>query len=305
MPLRNSESVVAAAIASVLEQRDCVAEILISDDQSTDGTLAAARDAVASWRGPHHVRVLRATRRLAIDHIGALAALATSRLLVQAHGDDIALPGRLARLLAIHRRDAPALITSLCRSASGTGIVSDTAPKGWIEGFVPLISFVAWNPRGIMAGSRYALDRRVFEDFPRLDSSYLRIGHDALQAFRAWLVAGVWFCPDHLILRSGRPGQWSSRLWDERWMASRHFGFALHRLGVMRAMLTDLAHAREHKTVAADRIARAQELVTEGIGQMVEKLIDARDELSGLGLAPMWVAEETLQQINQDAAAKG
>ena len=300
MPLRNSERIVGDAVASVLQQRDCIAEIVISDDQSTDDTLAAARRVVADWRGPHHVGVLRTTRRLAVDHVGALASVATARLLVQAHGDDISLPGRMARLMAIHRDSEPSLITSLAKTMTDAGIIDDSMSAGWSEGLLPLVSFAVQNPRGMLAGARYAIDRRVFEHFPRLDSSYLRSGHDALQAFRAWLLSGVWLCAEPLILRSSGPDQWSRRLWDDRRQASRDFGYSLRRLGVMRAMLRDLAHAREHGMAAADRVERAQHLVTQGIWVVAQKLLDARDELHDRGLVAMWVEEDALERANRE-----
>ncbi len=51
MPVYNTESLVGTAVASVLGQQNCVADILISDDQSPDGTLAAVRRTVEAWRG--------------------------------------------------------------------------------------------------------------------------------------------------------------------------------------------------------------------------------------------------------------
>ena len=75
MPLYNSARIAGDAVASVLRQEGCIAEILISDDQSSDGTLAAAREALAGWRGPHRIRLFRSRRRLAHRRSHELAAV--------------------------------------------------------------------------------------------------------------------------------------------------------------------------------------------------------------------------------------
>jgi len=297
MPVRDSAPLVEAAVASVLAQEGCVAEILISDDQSSDGTLEAVRRTVAAWSGAHHVRLLRTTRRLAIDHLGALVAIAAAPLLVQAHGDDVSLPGRLARLLAIHRAHGPLLITSRVQWRRRSGLHEEPMLPGWEEGWLPFERFAAHNP-GFMAGARYAIDRRVFDCFPRLDSAYLPIGHDDLQSFRAALLGGVWFCAEPLLVCTRHSRQWSMRLWDLRRPASRAFGFRLHRLGVLRAMLRDLAHAAEHGIVPAGRIEAMRTVLMAGVEQSLTALLDARDELHRQGLSPLWIEEQVLARSN-------
>jgi glycosyltransferase involved in cell wall biosynthesis len=298
MPLYSSARIAGDAVASVLRQEGCIADILISDDQSPDGTLAAARQALAGWRGPHRVRLFRSRRRLIIDHIGALVAIATGNLLVQAHGDDISRRGRLARLLALHRESGASLITSLASKPVGERLQDEPLPENWPAGRVPQLRVVASNPNGILSGARYAVDRRVYDLFPRLDSDYLPIGHDSLLAIRASVLGGVWLCGEHLILRPERRRQWSNRLWDNRTWETGRFGYCLHRMGVLRAAHRDLAHVSKHKTVPADKIQAASKILTRASAIVVNELLDARDKLQRRGMAPMWVAEDVIEKGN-------
>jgi glycosyltransferase involved in cell wall biosynthesis len=293
MPVYSTEALVGAAVASILGQQGCVAEILISDDRSADGTLAAVRRSVAGWKGRHHVRILRATRRLAIDHLGALVSLSSAPLLVQAHGDDVSHPERLARLLAIHRKRGASLITSLANVKVGGRIVPEPMPQGWSKGRIALSAFLE-TPNRIMSGARYALDRRVFEAFPRLDSDYLEVGHDALQAFRATLLGGVWLSPRHLVSYARRPEQWSSRMIDGRHPASIDFGLLLRRLEVMRAARRDLEHAERQRSVPAERIDEARALLGEAFPRVAGRLLDAAQQMRRLGRVPFWVTQERL-----------
>ena len=303
MPVYNSARITGEAVASVLRQQDCIADILISDDQSSDDTLAAARAALAAWRGPHRVRVFRSRRRLVIDHIGALVAIATGPLLVQAHGDDLSRQDRLARLLAIHRETGASLITSLASKPVAGGLEHEALPENWPAGPVPLIRVVVSNPNAILAGARYAVDRRLYDLFPRLDSDYLTIGHNSLLAIRASLLGGVWLCPEPLILRPERRRQWSNRLWDNRTWETGRFGYCLHRMGVLRAAFRDLVHVRDQQTVPAEKIQSAAQLLTKASQTVVNEMLDARDRLQRRGLAPMWVKEDTIEKANLAVAS--
>jgi succinoglycan biosynthesis protein ExoU len=94
---RNAEATIARAVASSLAEPETL-EVLLVDDASTDGTVAAARDAA---RGAERLRVTAlpqnlgpgAARNLALDQ-------ARAPLVAVLDADDWMLPGRFARLLA-------------------------------------------------------------------------------------------------------------------------------------------------------------------------------------------------------------
>ncbi|HEY0835499.1 MAG TPA: glycosyltransferase family A protein [Azospirillum sp.] len=300
MPVRNTAGMVGDAVSSVLGQRGCVAEILVSDDGSDDGTLDVVLGAVRADRGPHTVTVLRTTRRLGIDHVGTLARASAGPLLVQAHGDDVSLPGRLATLRDLHRRTGASLITSSVRWEKAGAVVDEPVPAGYADGWVPLNALVAVNP-GIFAGARYAIGRAVFERFPPLTSAYLPIGHDVVQPFRAALLGGAWFCTQRLLRCGCHDGQWTYRLWDRRFPAAANFGFLLNRLGAMRAMAKDLDHAAATALLPDDRIAAARAVVDGAASAAFNELLRYREELRRMGREPLWVTEEELARANHGA----
>ncbi|HYH17066.1 MAG TPA: glycosyltransferase [Azospirillum sp.] len=305
MPVRNTAALVGEAVSSVLDQRGCAAEIVISDDHSDDGTLDAVLRVVRGDRGPHTVRVVRPVRRLAIDHVDALARAATCRLLVQAHGDDVSLPDRLTTLLDVHRTTGAALVTSAATLLTASGIADEPVPFIAESGWLPLETVIRTNPGGALAGARYALDRSVFERFPPLTSAYLPIGHDVLQAFRAALLGGVWLCAAPLIRWRQHDGQWTHALWDTRLPAANDFGFLLNRLGAMRAMGKDLDHAAATGLLPDDRVAAVRAVVNTAASRAFNDLLRLREDLRRLGREPLWVTVEEMARANTTGSVTG
>ncbi|WP_374440320.1 glycosyltransferase [Stella sp.] len=304
MPIRNSESRIAVAVRSVLEQSDCVADILISDDQSTDRTLAGARHAIEGWRGPHRVRLFRTARRLAIDHLPTLVGASGQDFLVQMHGDDEQLPGRAATQHEIHRRTGASLVSTVAIQIRGATMRREVLPPGVSEGLLPPATIAAGTPVHMLSGSRLALDRRLYDAFPPLDSAYLSIGHDILKSWRALLLGGVWIGARPLLAVHWHEGQWSNRLWDTRRPESTAFASHLHRLAVLRALRRDLAHVAAQGTVPAERVAEIRRLSESAWDQAIDRLLDAREALHRQGLEPAWTDLEDLLAMKRRAAAQ-
>jgi len=92
MPVRNGEHYLAAALDSVLGERDPILEVIVIDDGSTDGTVAMLED-----RRRRDPRVIIVTQPAS----GLVAALERGRryaraaLIARLDADDIAYPGRL------------------------------------------------------------------------------------------------------------------------------------------------------------------------------------------------------------------
>ena len=93
------EDYVAEAVRSVLAQEQVAAEVILSDDASTDRTFRIMAAAAEAYRGPHRLVVRRNRKNLGIDHIVQLVELAASDVMVMAHGDDLSEPQRCRRLL--------------------------------------------------------------------------------------------------------------------------------------------------------------------------------------------------------------
>jgi hypothetical protein len=304
MPIWNTEALVAPAVLSVLEQRDCVADILISDDQSTDRSLAAARRTIERWRGPHRVRLFRTTRRLVIDHLPTLVATSAMDFLVQAHGDDEQLPIRAAFQRDVHRRTGASLISSCAILMAGQELRREVLPPGVSEGMIPAATFARGTPIHMLSGCRLALDRRLYDAFPPLDSDYLSIGHDMLKSWRALLLGGLWVGAQPLLAVRRHDGQWSNRLWDTRRPESTLFASLLHRLAILRALRRDMAHVEAAGTVPPEQLGEVRRLSQGVWDQAVERLLDARETLHRQGLEPAWTDVEELLEMKRRAASQ-
>jgi glycosyltransferase involved in cell wall biosynthesis len=91
---------IAEAVRSALAQT-VPCEIIVSDDSSGDGTLAAAQEAVRGYDGPHRISLRSTARNLGLcGHLNDLATVASGEILVFLSGDDVAYPQRVETLLA-------------------------------------------------------------------------------------------------------------------------------------------------------------------------------------------------------------
>ena len=103
MAVYNAEAFVDEAASSVLEQDYADVELLISDDGSTDGTLAVARK--VQDRDPERVKVLHeSTNQGKATAANRALAEAEGELIAWLDGDDVMLPGKIAAQVALLER---------------------------------------------------------------------------------------------------------------------------------------------------------------------------------------------------------
>lgn len=91
VPARNAVATLAETLRSILAQ-DRLAEIIVVDDGSTDGTAG-----VAAGTGDRRIRVIPGPRTGIADALNAGLFAATGRYVARCDADDIFLPGRLHR----------------------------------------------------------------------------------------------------------------------------------------------------------------------------------------------------------------
>jgi glycosyltransferase involved in cell wall biosynthesis len=96
----NQEDLVAESLRSALAQTYRPLEIIVSDDASTDGTLAAVEAELARHQTTARVHVRCNPRNLGISaHVSVVCAMASGELIVLAAGDDLSAPQRCERLV--------------------------------------------------------------------------------------------------------------------------------------------------------------------------------------------------------------
>ncbi|WP_419897872.1 glycosyltransferase family 2 protein [Roseomonas sp. USHLN139] len=300
MPVYMSESMVAEAIASVLAQQGCVMEVIISDDASTDGTLQRAIEACRDYRGPHALRLLASQERAGIDHLGRLIGLARCDFLVEAHGDDVSLPGRMARLLALHREQGAALIVSAVEVRDGaTETVTPEAPvEGFRTGWLAVDRCIPPQGNGVLVGARYAFHRMIHDAFAPLDSRFIPSSHDRVQAFRAALLGKLWLTEEPLLQYRRHDRQGSKALADLQNRSTRSFGWSLRHLSALRAMQKDTRHAGQRGLIPPEEVERVTALLQAGSATFLSQLLDSRDALVRARQQAMWVSEDALRENN-------
>lgn len=92
----NQENMIEHAVAGLFAQDYPDLEILLSDDCSTDGTLARLHELAAAYKGPARVAVYRThENRGILSHWLEAVAQTTGEFVVMAAGDDVSYPHRV------------------------------------------------------------------------------------------------------------------------------------------------------------------------------------------------------------------
>ncbi|MCC8364249.1 glycosyltransferase [Lysobacter sp. A6] len=203
------QAMIGDAVRSALAQT-VPCEIIVSDDCSPDGgaTLAAAREAIAGYTGPHRVIVRSTPRNLGLcRHLTELASIATGDVLVCVGGDDVAYPQRTQRLLEAFEREPDAqVVGSLVDDIDGMDNVLVPRTRG-----TPYEIDQQWLlKRGKLAavlGASMAIRRTLFTGFPPLEGMV----EDNMLTLRA-VLAGRCFCLQESLVgyrrHAGNLGAW-------------------------------------------------------------------------------------------------
>lgn len=125
IPVRNARQTIESALTSITCQTDDSTEIVLVDDESTDGTSEFCT--LASGRDPR-IRVFSNPGRGIVDALNAGLIACQGRLVARMDADDEALPQRLAIQRAF--LDSHPEIAVLGGAAE---VVVDGKPTGWIE----------------------------------------------------------------------------------------------------------------------------------------------------------------------------
>ena len=99
----NHEAFIRLALESILAQTYPL-DLVISDDCSTDQTVAVMEAALCNYSGPHRIRLRRGKRNLGVcRNQNATLGLTEGELIVLFEGDDISIPDRVAQLVQNYR----------------------------------------------------------------------------------------------------------------------------------------------------------------------------------------------------------
>ncbi len=293
MPLYRQERFVADAVQSVLDQRDIVCEIILSDDASADRTLDLALDVVRRERRTtvHSVRVRRGTRRLRRAHMLALLEYASTPIVAQAHGDDVSLPIRMRELHAALAEETAVLASSPFVTIDESGDeIEPAADVGPGRSSLTLDQTLARPPWLIGAVQAWRPDRLSI--FRPLDLDYAPLGHDRILPVRAALLGGARVVGEPLVNRRIHGDNWSRQIVDTSdWRTGKH-GWNLARIMVLDVVLEDIARALDVGVVSNDRAEEARISVLALRARYGNELRAQHAALTGRGRRLMWVEEQ-------------
>jgi glycosyltransferase involved in cell wall biosynthesis len=244
---------VAAAVGGALAQEGIPLDIVISDDASKDRTWDEIGKAVAGYRGPHRVRLNRNPANMGMEHYNRIVELAEGDIVVIAHGDDVSLPHRAARLVEVMQREKVSLVTSDAYVAHTNGERAGTLGDTTESRRFAMGDLLTKGWQRSMLGATMAWRREVMTRFGGLDRSVLPAGYDLPMVFRATLLDGAYFLGEPLIEWRRHQSNLSEQLTDRsagRLIESE--GAAGHAVMVLMAMLNDLEYLRRHNPARDD-----------------------------------------------------
>lgn len=239
---RMRNTIAAAIHAAVAQTHPC--QIIVSDDSSGDGTLEAARAAVADAPPSMDIQVRSTARNLGLcAHLDELVALAQGGIIVCASGDDVAYPERAARLVEAFAAHPDAqLVGSAVDDIDATGKLLVPRTRALPES-VDQRWLLRRGKLATVLGASMAFRRGLVADLPPLAGSV----EDNMLTLRAVLVGECRCVPEPLLGYRRHGGNLNDRVFDR---STRDYaGFERRHRRVI-AMYRDIA-ADQRRCVAA------------------------------------------------------
>jgi hypothetical protein len=286
-PVWNGAKFLDESLPSVLKQQQVRAEIIVSDDCSSDESLQKIMAIVSAYQGPHDVVVLKTSARAEFDHVPLLAREARSDALIQAHQDDIAYPQR-SRVLVDGLRGSVRLVTSAADyRRDGRTYPAPARELERVRGFKTFEPYL-YSGHDVLIGSRFVMHADLFRRFPRIERGYLTGGLDILLPIRAMILGEVTRVEKPLLAVGVHRERWSTRLWDRQNAETGVFGYAVRRLTVLDRAGRELEQARSEGLVDESRAALLAGWFERARARFVVELVRAREKLVNDGFELTW-----------------
>lgn len=296
MPIYNCAEFVESAVTSILAQQHVTAEIIISDDASTDDTFARALATVQGYITQvgltHTVRMRRGTQRLARDHLHLLAATATSDLVCQAHGDDVSHCYRCTALVEAFESDPTASMIFV------NSIVIDHkdrvvwAPPGQISDTVNMVpaqrKTVIDAKNEQLVGSNMAWRPSAFQNFEPLSTEYSAYGHDRVMTFRSFLLGTCYILEAPLLKRRLHADNFHKELLKSPNGDENSFNAQRIKLTLWNTMKKDLICLQQKHLIDPDQFDQYTADINDNIIETARFLVEAQGRLLHNGHVNKW-----------------
>ena len=294
MPIRNCEDFIEDAIESVLGQADVVAEIIISDDASTDCTYQIALETVQRWiqqKGSvHTILMRRGEHRLRRLHFQLLNDAANCDVVFEAHGDDIQHPLRARKVLDIFESDPNACLVYVDRNLinelgqyieKNQSIFSSAA-------IIPIPTNYFFIEDTELIGAAMARRNSKLACFKRAIADLSAVAHDRIYGFRGALSGNCYFIKAPLYSRRIHLNNLHKQNYHEPQESNGDFGKNLIRVSFFKAMQSDLRDAFELKLINQAQFNEFNSLIIKNLEICFDWLLEAFKKLTELGYVINW-----------------
>lgn len=291
-----------AALQSLLAQECDPIVIIASDDGSTDGTFEAMVRVAEAYRGQHQLVIRRNDTNLGAGHIPALLPMVETDLIVRAHGDDIARPHRVARLVETWRRTGALLLGSNAAQIDGEGRPMGLYRQGPVAG-LDARSLIAQGFRPEFLGAAAAFERRLVQaPFGMPDPKQVFGGLDIILPIRAALIGRCVYVDEPLIEYRRHPGQASWQITDStRDRVTFDEGLRANNIPLRLQTIRDIQALHKHDRSRKD-LDGLHKLAVEALLAEVQAWSQLRVQLMNRGLRPSWIHRE--EAIRRTAEAQ-
>lgn len=193
----NQEDFIAEAVAAALAQEGPALEIILSDDCSTDRTFDIMQALATAYHGPHQVILNRNAENIGIvAHIRKASDLSSGEIIIAASGDDVSLPDRAAKIIAVFEATDAWLVHShaVCIDLQGNEVPSTYATADLIQG--AKLEKIAIS-QALYLGASAAIHRKILRKYGHINNPLAY--EDLIFGFRASLEGGVQFIDQPLV----------------------------------------------------------------------------------------------------------
>jgi glycosyltransferase involved in cell wall biosynthesis len=197
----NQEKYIKEAIEGAFNQTYSPLEIIISDDCSTDNTYEIIKKSVASYSGPHIIKLNRNENNLGIGgQMNRIIELTSGELIIASSGDDISIPIRTERIYIewIKNKETTYSIYSNLIKIDEFGVQQGKWNNSGIEQHSKTLDEVIERKIVWLYGCSHAFSRQVFLKFGRIDDNLLH--EDEVIPFRSLILGKILYIDEPLIL---------------------------------------------------------------------------------------------------------
>ncbi len=289
-PTFNQEVWVGESLASVLAQVGVPCHIMICDDASTDKTFdivyRIARDYAAKPPQLHTVTLRRNSQTLVRQNMHMMSRSARCDIVIQAHGDDISLPHRMATIEKAYRNPAVLFVTSDMALIDESGAAIESPEPAPVRAEIDC-DMVLGRPYWLI-GAVESWRRSFLNQWPALDQDYAPASHDRIIPLRAALQGGAICLTEKLVIRLVRGLDRDLPTFDMTSLETSRHGWALISTMFYGLAREEIGLARERGYITKPQASRLDEICADHLRDFGAQLRRYQGLLMAEGKRLVW-----------------